>query len=343
MPFESVQEFDYESYINQLGKGNPGPMLYFEPFDWKVRGMPKRFVIVGGFSGSYKTTFALNIAYNNAIALEYNVCFLSLEMPSEDLKLRLAVRHAQNPKFMKFNQVIKISDVVQGNLSADAKRFLFNEVIPDLKNNRKYGRIFVLESSDIAEYSTAGLEYALMAIEKKLQDELGAGGKTDIHLFIIDYLQLVGRYANAASAQDRFFMVQQVARAMKELTQMYAIGRGITIIALSQMTRAAYQSVVERVRNARRPSEKYDNLYDLTAFAESSELANSADIAVTIFSDDELKKLGHARVQLVKNRYGEPLEQGVNAFVSPDVCYFGDIPEEPRPDSFVGSLLADVL
>ncbi len=100
---EFSKEVDLQKLLSSK-KDKIGPMIRFDPIDEKVGGLQRNLVILGGFSGCFKTTFALNIAYNNAVELGYGVAFSSLEMDPSDLWLRLVLRHAQNPKFLSIER-----------------------------------------------------------------------------------------------------------------------------------------------------------------------------------------------------------------------------------------------
>jgi hypothetical protein len=99
-----------------------------------------------------------------------------------------------------------------------------------------------------------------------------------------------------------------------------------TVIALSQINRAAYEAAKEKIKTPQTiASEKYDYLYELTSISESSEIVNASDIVITLFADDQTKKNGNLRMQLLKNRRGVTIEKGVDALCLPEICYVGDV------------------
>jgi hypothetical protein len=53
-------------------------------------------------------------------------------------------------------------------------------------------------------------------------------------------------------------------------------------------------------------------------------LVNAADIVLALYTDDELKKKSHAKIQLLKNRFGETIEEGADVLCLPEIYYLGD-------------------
>lgn len=344
MSIEAVQDFDYTTEFENLGKLSTGPMLFIEELDWKVQGMPKRLVVIGGFSGAMKSTYALNMAYNNAIYLKYSCCFITLEMEPREQFLRFAIRHAQHPKFRKHGMDITVSKVMQNTWSADERDFMERIVVPDLQNNPEYGRIYVAGPTDI-KYNIHGIESMLLELEAQARESGEPINRQTIDLLIVDYIQLMAKIAGFETGQSRdpYRFTGDVMTYFKGLTLRYADNRGLTIVLLSQLNRSSFTAVKDRIRNTRIPDERYDFLYDPTSFAESSAIMNDADIAVALYCDDELKKQKKVRIQLLKNRRGESNEKGFDALALPDVAYVGDWQNDTADDDFIAELLSDVF
>ena len=134
--WESMRERNLQSMIEVPIGGIKGPSVFLDQIDQRVRmGLSLgRLVVIGGYVGSYKTLMGINMLYNNAITLHWNVVFFSLEMYEKQIYQRLIVRHANNGMFRKHGQTITMTKLRGGNLSGDEKRFLDDVVIPDLKD-----------------------------------------------------------------------------------------------------------------------------------------------------------------------------------------------------------------
>ena len=291
--------------------------------------------MIGGYVGSYKTLLGINMMYNNAIYLKYNVCFFSLEMYEKEIYRRLAVRHARNPSFNKYNQKITMDKLnAEGGFSENEEEFFYNNVVRDLKKNRQYGSITIVDSLAMGGNTIEGILYC---IDADLKGKDGKGG--GLHLVIIDYIQLYAQYYEG----DRFSATAKVARDLKNLALTFA-GRGITVVALSQLSRAAFMSARESIKKSHE-SDPYQYIYSITSFAESSEIERASDACITIFSDDKLKEKGKAVMQLIKNRNGRTIDKGFEVMVAPDTSYIGDPIEEADKEArnaAVGVLLEDV-
>ena len=320
---KTASECDYTSLVERLGESNKGPIFYVKPLDELPITIPKKFVVLGGFSGCFKTTFALNMAYNNAVFLGYNSGFLSLEMEEEEILTRLLCLHSQHEKFGKYNCIVTLQKIYRKSLTKEENDFLLNIVAPDFKDI--VGKIIISGPGDYQEYIN-GIDSVILTMENKLSQICS---NSELDIFFIDYIQLLSRIYREkyvkTSIKDQFQIVGQIARSLKWTTQTYGNNRGISIVALSQLNRASYSAVKERLKKRNvAPSEKYDFIYDLTSISESSEIVNASDILLTLYYDENIKKGKEVIFQLLKNRFGETLEKGERICALPEIAYIGD-------------------
>jgi len=109
---------------------------------------------------THNTTMSLNIAHLNAYELGYNICYLSLETPKEDINWNLLSCHSYSTKFQRYN-FVSHAKMRWGTMTADEEDFIFNEVEPDFKNDyiddegntRKRGKVIILDESDFKTFS----------------------------------------------------------------------------------------------------------------------------------------------------------------------------------------------
>jgi replicative DNA helicase len=195
------------------------------------------------------------------------------------------------------------------------------------------------------QYSLPGIEAMLLGLESHAVEAGESESRHTIDILIVDYIQLLAKYASFANGPsgDPYRFTGEVISYLRLLTSSYDNGRGLTVIVLSQINRASYTSVKDRIRSARIPAERYDYLYDATSFAESSSIMSDADVAVAMYCDDELKKQKKVRMQLLKNRRGESDEKGFDALALPDVAYVGDWQNDAATDDYLAALLSDVM
>ncbi len=78
--------------------------------------------------------------------------------------------------------------------------------------------------------------------------------------------------------EDNFRNTKIIARSMKDLALGFQSMKwkrrpGLTVVLLSQLSRAAYQSAYQAIYRAKKKGpERYQNIYNVTAFAESTEI-----------------------------------------------------------------------
>lgn len=338
--WESMRERDLRSMIDVPAGGTRGPMLFLEQIDWLTPGLePGRLVVIGGYVGSYKTLMGINMMYNNAIRNHYNIVFFSLEMYEKQIYQRLIVRHANNTLFRKHNQVITMTKVRDGKLSPDERLFLDEVVIPDLMTNKSYGDITIIDSLALGGN---GIKDAVDYAEKKRQSQIGPKAGT-VDMVVIDYIQLLAQYWGEGLGLDPMTATKIMARYLKDMALTFN-GRGLVVVALSQLSRAAYMAARDAIRNSHE-ADPYQSIYSITSFAESSEIERASDVCMTIFSDETLKGRREALVQLIKNRDGDTIEKGFRVLALPDATYIGDFKQDAGGrtiDDEIGDLLAEV-
>jgi replicative DNA helicase len=334
-----MRELNLDAMIRPSPKDNRGPMMYIEALDWKLPGIaPGRLVVIGGYVGNFKTLMGINVLYNNVVNLRYNGCFISLEMYAKDIYRRLAVLHAGSPGFRKYNQTITMQKLINDGFSRDEEDFFYNMVVPDLQSNPKYGNITIIDSLSLG---SADIGTALYTVNENLKEKQGKDH--GLHFVILDYIQLYAQYWGNDREIDRITATGIVARGLKNMALTFD-GRGITVFALSQLSRAAFMAAKDQIKNSHE-NNPYEYIYSVTSFAESSEIERASDACITIFSDDKLKEKHIAIVQLIKNRDGETIDKGFEVLALPDVAYIGDMKlrRPPSAEAHIEYLLSDSL
>lgn len=159
-------------------------------------------IIIAARPAMGKTSFVLNTV-NNLILQGKGVAFFSLEMPSEQLMLRL----------LSIQTSIPLQKLRVGDMSDDEWSRLYGAV--DRVNGTK---LFVDDSGSI---NINQLRSKLRKLKSK---------HPEIELAVIDYLQIMQGIGN----QDRHLQVSDISRGLK----MLARELNIPIVALSQLNRS---------------------------------------------------------------------------------------------------------
>ncbi|MDI3476518.1 MAG: replicative helicase [Thermoanaerobacterium sp.] len=176
----------------------------FPDLDLKTSGFqPSDFILLAARPSMGKTSFALNIAENAALALKEPVAIFSLEMSKEQLVNRLICSTAN----------IDSQKLRTGNLDDDDWPRLAAAMAP-------------LSTAPIYIDDTPGISVMdIRAKCRRLKLEKG------LSLVLIDYLQLMQGRGNSESRQQE---VSEISRSLKGLARELQV----PIITLSQLSRA---------------------------------------------------------------------------------------------------------
>ena len=89
---------------------------------------------------------------------------------------------------------------------------------------------------------------------------------------------------------------------------------------------------------------KHNGNYLLGHFAEGNELERASSVVLTVYSDDALKILYQAKVGLIKNRDGTPIEFAFETVIEPEYYTFGNkLVNIDLGDEYNGPTLEEVL
>ncbi|MDH5359485.1 MAG: replicative DNA helicase [Gammaproteobacteria bacterium] len=231
--------FHQESAITGLSTG-------FSDFDDMTSGLQNSdLVIVAGRPSMGKTTFAMNLAENVAIKSKVPVAVFSMEMPGEQLAMRM------------------ISSL--GRVNQQAVR---SGKLEDDDWNRITSAVGILNESQIFIDDTAALNpMEVRARARRIKREHGLG------LIVIDYLQLM---QSAKSGDNRAAEISEISRGLKALAKEL----DVPVIALSQLNRSLEQRPNKRpVMSDLRESGAIEQDADVIVFIYRDEVYNddSAD------------------------------------------------------------------
>lgn len=270
-----------------------------------------------GFTGSMKTTWALNIAYN-AIKEGKNVCYLSLEVSKLHIAYNLLSRTSFEPDL---KIPLEHRDIKQHKLDKDKEKFLFDKVLPYF--NELPGKIYVLDETDMEGYSLFSLESKMSDIDKLAKEQTGNG----IDLLVVDHAQLLKFSKDMASAGLETSIINQYVSFFRQQCMNFVKEkRSISVLILSQANRGGWEWAV-----------KHDGSYQLTALADANELERASSMVMSVFSSESLKQIKQAKIQLLKCRDGQTMDKAVEVFADPAYYTFGDIVEGVSSTSFDNS------
>jgi replicative DNA helicase len=213
----------------------------FNDFDDMTSGLqPADMVVVAGRPSMGKTTFAMNIAENAALKTDMPVAIFSMEMPGEQLAMRLLSslgridQHRVRTGKLDDDDWPRLTSAV--GLLAEAK--LFIDDTPALTPNE------------------------LRARARRLAREHGLG------LIVIDYLQLM---QGSGTRENRVNEISEISRSLKALAKEL----NVPVIALSQLNRSLEQRPNKRpVMSDLRESGAIEQDADVIVFIYRDEVYN---------------------------------------------------------------------
>ncbi|MDK2945708.1 replicative DNA helicase [Geotoga petraea] len=214
-------------------------------------------IIIAARPSMGKSSFALNLATNMSLKHNVGVAIFSLEMSKEQLANRIICYQSR----------VDLQKVRTGQISDD-EWSMITQVAGDLT-----------DSSLILDDEPGLDSRSLRAKARRIKREY------DIQVLIIDYLQLMsGKSGNNENRQQE---ISEISRSLKLLAREL----NITVIALSQLSRAVEQ------REDKRPR--------LSDLRESGAIEQDADLVMFLYRDSYYKRRGEGDEKLVLNEVHE--------------------------------------
>ncbi len=232
--------FESDDAITGLSTG-------FTELDEKTSGLQKSdLIIVAGRPSMGKTTFAMNVAENAAMESDAPVAIFSMEMPAEQLAMRMISSLGR----------VELQKLRTGKLmEQDWPRITSAITLLNQKRNVYIDDTPALTPTD------------LRARCRRLAREHGLG------LIVIDYLQLM---QIADSKENRTSEISEISRSLKSLAKELQV----PVIALSQLNRSLEQRPDKRpVMSDLRESGAIEQDADVIMFIYRDEVYNPEDEA----------------------------------------------------------------
>ena len=230
----------------------------FMDFDHMTSGLqPGNLVIIAARPSMGKTTLVLNIAQNIALEEKRPVAIFSLEMPAQDIAMRMLAAESQ----------IDFTRLRTGNFSEDNWKPLTE------------GASRLAEAPILINDNRGLTVQSLRAEGRRLKGEHG-----NLALIIVDYLQLLrgtGRY-NAREQE-----ISEISRALKVL----AWELNVPIIACSQLSREIERRPDKRPQlSDLRESGAIEQDADLVAFLHRDDYYEDEDVGDRVEANVMIKK-----------------------------------------------------
>lgn len=270
---------------------------------------------IAGYTSHYKTTLALNMAYHNTYKRGFNVVYLSLETPKEDMLFNLLSRHSYEPIFPEY-PYISHDKMRKCLLTPEEMVYLYSRVQPDLENDyvdsegntRPRGKLIILDESDFKSMSFTDIYAKFESIDDSVE-----GG---IDAFFVDYIQLCKFVEGNGRNFDDNRIINSYVTFFRRMTQKFRFGnkqKKLIGVLLSQINRTSW------MKASRKKGE-----YDLTCLADANELERGSYRVLTTYTNEDMKGQHGAQVQILKNRGGRTMWEALEVFANGEPYVFGD-------------------
>lgn len=304
----------FREFYNRKKEQPVGLVTHVKQIDEEIGGIaPGMLMVIGAYTASYKTVFAGNIVYNNAKKHKYNIAYISLEVPKEDLLINQLARHSYEPDFSDFSYIAnkRIRDCV---LSEDEEEYLFGTVSEDYFDYSKYGMVTFLDETDFKTLSFGEIREKLEAVDDEMIEKTGYG----LDAVVVDHINLckfngAGRKFTSEMAEGNAYVSFFRKLALSFRKDEEGNMRRLAMIILSQINRQGKQK-----------ADRNQGRYTLNALAEFNELERGAQVVLTIYTNDDMKETKEATLQLLKNRNGRTIEDPISVYADGETYVFGD-------------------
>lgn len=313
-----------ERYTKSM-KERSGLKTFIEKIDDEIGSIPKGTVCtLAGFSGSFKTTMAVNIAVKNAL-LGKNIAYISLEISEDDLEYSVLSLFSNDQRFQNMGyRPLELKKIRQNKLYEDELNFLCDVLEPEYQRVIK-PNFHVLDRSRFKTYSESEILDALY----QLDDE------KPLDAIFIDHVGEFALRSPIYNGNNTGAIINKYVSFFGEITvsfrQKDGEKRQVATVLLAQTNRSGYKEAFnsfKKLNQVNRPGNKNQIFntqiegYKLTALSDSNELERFSAIVIAVFANDDMKNAHQAYVQILKTRYGNNLSP-TPVDIEPEVYKFG--------------------
>lgn len=246
-----------------------------------------------------KSTFAYDFIYRNSILGDYRTLFLSLEIPKGIAATKLLVRHDYE---RRADAALAYSSIRRRQLSSNDVEDLLaaREDIADRLDN-----VRILDLTDSIPLGSP-LEFG-MFLEQ-------AFARAPFDILVVDYLQISKSYSRIVGYENYEYM-NGIVSMLRRKTVSIGQGQKLTTLLLSQTNRVGFEK-------AGKNNGKYESL---SSIAEANGVERDSQMVVFLHLSDTTRASSEIRVQLLKNRDGELIEEPIVTSFEPDHAAIGDV------------------
>lgn len=265
---------------------------------------------VFAYTGSYKTMFCTNVAYN-IIKNKGNILYVSLEICKEEMYINFLSRHSN-----EFGIKISHSEIKNNEISEEDKKYLFDAIYPDFKQRYKE-HLIVYDETDIGNNTYSKFNKLFSNADEMFIKNTGHG----IDLIVIDHLNLL-KFGNDNKAQNDYSVVNHwMSYFRKNCINFLNKDKQVGFLCACQSSRDGYKKAIKPGK------------YNLTSIAEGNEIERSSQYVLSILTLDDDRQNNKTRMQILKSRDSASDDSIINIYLEPKYYLFGvEMKNKPKKD-----------
>lgn len=295
-----------EKYTKSM-KDNAGLKTFVDQIDDEIGSIPKgAMCTLAGFTGSFKTTWAANIAIKNAL-LGKNIAYISLEVSKEQLEYSVMSLFSNDTRFTRMGyHPLELKKIIQNKLYEDELNFLCDVLEPE------YRRVIephfrIIDRSCFKSYG----ESEFVDVLYRIDDEM------PVDAIFVDHVGELALRSPLYNGNNTGAIINKYVSFFGELTVDFRKKGGqkrqVATVLVAQTNRSGWKeafSSFKKLSMVNRPGDRNKSLntqvegYRLTALSDSNELERFSSIVMSVFANDDMKAANQAYVQVLKTRNG---------------------------------------
>lgn len=313
---------------------NSGLKTFVDQIDDQIGSITKGSVCtLAGFTGSFKTTWAVNMAVKNAMAGK-NIAYISLEVTKEQLEYSILSLFSTDQRFsLSGYSELPHQKIRQNKLTQDEVDFLCDVLEPEYRRVIE-PNLHILDESKFKTFS----ESEILDVLYKLDDEKPLDAVFFDHAGLFAFKSPLYNAGNVGVAINKYVsFIREISICFRKKN---GENRGLSSVLLAQTNRSGFKEAAKSFRQSGSGADikkKSGNPivttatgYQLTALSDANELERCSSVVMSVFANDDMKYGKCVKVQLLKTRYGEPLPP-IDVHIEPEFYKFGgdaSIPEQ---------------
>lgn len=267
--------------------------------------MPGSVCTIMGATGSMKTTYASNIAYN-AVKEGKNVLFLSLEESPMQLYSKWLSRAS-----MDAGKPLLREEISQKKLDEKDEKILIEQVVPYFQ--QLPGKLYIVGEQDLKSYQLTSIEAKFKEIDRKAKAETGKG----IDIIVVDHIQLL-KFAQQGLSEFTVINMYMSFFRQQSLSWLHE-KREVIFIVLSQANREGYAY-----------AQRHDGMYLSQHLAEASEVERASTYIISVYTENMMQLSKQLKLGAVKLRNAALPPSTILVYTEGEYYQVGDtsVPEQ---------------